>query len=724
MRPIPDRLLTFLSSVSAAIDQPIDQRTVERIAKALVSALRPADSTVRWGIYLPDTDDYRLYAESPSRGHDPLPRSYSDVPESWPSATVGAATSPKGYLVAAAPASRHLTLLAESASAGLRALMDSAPLALHSHAQVTAPPNPQHVEHSEVQGQELFAGRVSGPTLSIELDHPEVDQSRDNTGGRGNDRGDASTATTEGATQTQLEAFDTALAEAQAEISRYIEDPAGIYRDVAEPVFRPQLLMLEDESFSGSMRERIRHGRPAPAAIAEVALELEEQLKAIEVPRIREKADDVRDLKLRLLAHLPGGDAASLSARGHIAIVHEPLPSTLIRLALDGAAGLVLVGRNLTAHVTILAGSLGIPAVLVPPKSVVEVPDGQQAEITGGTVRFGAPAVTKDAPPIRPRAQELSRPIVPNSLELSTSVLANVNLLRDAYAAADRADGVGLYRSEFPFIIHQGFPSEEVQYRIYKDIADCFPSKPVTFRTADIGGDKLIGAEHEGEANPFLGVRGIRYSLANREMFRSQLRAMLRAGAGRDLRIMFPMVSTPDEVEQAKGEVQAAIYELVHEGLPVNRSPKIGAMIEIPSAVIAVDELAAELDFLSIGTNDLIMYMLAVDRTNSRVAGLYRTHHPIILRALSYITEHAGDNASVSVCGSAAADPTMIPFFLGIGIRELSVSPQKIERVRSHVRSRTAEDCNELAEEMLSIRSWSEMERYLSYTRRAADRGA
>lgn len=555
----------------------------------------------------------------------------------------------------------------------------------------------QQSNGAPIHGQELFGGSSAGPVLILEPDVPVHDHGihPDNV-----------------QRDQEIEAFEAALSASETEVRHYIEDPSSIYRDVTEPVFQPQLLMLEDESFSGAMRARIEQGESAIHAIQDVASEFEEQFEAIGVQRIREKADDVRDLKIRLLSHLPGRIAQSYSARGRIAIVYRPLPSTLIRLALDGVAGLVLVGENLTAHVTILAGSLGIPALLVPADDIPDVADGDLAQIEDSVVRVGISGPTVEVRRGTSAATGRLRPSE-HSLAASVRVMANVNLLRDAYAASEIADGIGLYRSEFPFIIHQGFPSEETQYRIYRDIVSYFPRKSVTLRTADIGGDKLIGAEHEGDANPFLGVRGIRFSLSNRDLFRAQLRAMLRAGAGRNLRIMFPMVSTPDEVTQARDEVTATVDELLREGVPVNASPSLGAMIEIPSAVIAVDEMTQHLDFLSIGTNDLIMYMLAVDRTNSRVAGLYRTHHPVILRTLSYIVEHAGDAAKVSVCGAAAGDPSMIPFLLGIGIRELSVPPHKVETVRTLIGSLSEPTCEEAAAHMLSIRTWPQMERYL-----------
>jgi phosphoenolpyruvate-protein kinase (PTS system EI component) len=299
-------------------------------------------------------------------------------------------------------------------------------------------------------------------------------------------------------------------------------------------------------------------------------------------------------------------------------------------------------------------------------------------------------------------------------------VLANINLLTDLNTALDvGADGIGLYRSEFPFIIRNDFVEEDEQHLIYRQITESFPEKEIVLRTVDIGGDKLIGDVTDAERNPFLGVRGIRFSLAHREMFRDQLRAMLRAGVDRDLRILFPMVSTVEEVELGREEIQGVQEELEKRGIPHNTRPKVGAMIELPSAVEAIEEIAEASDFLSIGTNDLVMYLLAVDRTNERLNELYRSYHPAVLRVLRRIAAGVGDHLDeLSVCGDSAADPVMLPFLLGIGIRKLSVSPSRIPELRSRIRSYTVAETEEIRDQMLAIKNNREMEAYLEKMRR------
>lgn len=267
-------------------------------------------------------------------------------------------------------------------------------------------------------------------------------------------------------------------------------------------------------------------------------------------------------------------------------------------------------------------------------------------------------------------------------------VLANVNLLSEAKVARElNAGGIGLYRSEFPFIVRNDFPSEEEQYRVYRKLLEDMGGRPVVFRTLDVGGDKVLSYFRTvDEANPFLGLRALRFSLRNRDIFTQQLRALLRAGHDADLRIMFPMVSSVDDLLEARAVVESCIKDLAAERLPHHRNPQLGVMMELPSAVEIADELAAESDFLSIGSNDLVQYILAVDRTNEHIADLYMPHHPAVLRALKRIVDAAVRHGTpVSLCGAIAADRLLLPFLLGIGLRTVSVEVSQIPQVHDWV---------------------------------------
>ena len=298
---------------------------------------------------------------------------------------------------------------------------------------------------------------------------------------------------------------------------------------------------------------------------------------------------------------------------------------------------------------------------------------------------------------------------------LPVSVHANINILKDAEdAVREGAEGIGLYRSEFPFILKNDFLSEEQQYRLYRSVVESQGRKPVVLRTADIGGDKLLQGQSAAESNPFLGVRGIRFSLANRDMFRDQLRAMLRAGFGADLGIMLPMVSGVEEVLMAREELDICRKQLSERGEQFNPNPLLGAMVELPSAAIAVRELAEITDFLSIGSNDLTMYLLAVDRTNENLSHLYRSHHPTVLRVLAQIARKATDlDCPVSVCGDIASDPFLVPVLAGMGIRKLSVSPSLVDGVKKRLAQFSQEEVQKIRDEVLAIRRLDEMDAYM-----------
>jgi len=268
------------------------------------------------------------------------------------------------------------------------------------------------------------------------------------------------------------------------------------------------------------------------------------------------------------------------------------------------------------------------------------------------------------------------------------TLLANINLMGEvALAWQNGAEGIGLYRSEFPFLIRNDFPSEEEQFLIYRSILDASGDRDVVFRTLDIGADKFLPyVPAWNEANPALGLRSIRFSLKNRPVFAQQLRAMLRAGEGRPLKIMFPLVSSLEELRAAKVCVAESIGDLQDERTACNCAPDLGIMIESPAAVELADALARESDFFSIGTNDLVQYLLAVDRTNEHVADLYIDHHPVVLRAIKKVLDAAqAASISVSVCGEMAANEKVLPVLVGMGLRSISIEPRSIGRVQAAI---------------------------------------
>ena len=293
-------------------------------------------------------------------------------------------------------------------------------------------------------------------------------------------------------------------------------------------------------------------------------------------------------------------------------------------------------------------------------------------------------------------------------------LLANINLLSDAKSARKGGtSGVGLYRSEYLFLVRNDFPPEEEQLLIYKRLIN--EMDPIYFRTLDIGGDKMLSAADIGhEENPFMGLRAIRYSFKNIGVLKAQLRALLRAGAHIDLNIMFPLISGVDDFLKAKEIAEKAQQELSREKLSYNANPRFGAMIELPSAVTMVRQLAKEADFLSIGSNDLVQYILGVDRTNEKVADLYSAYQPAVLRAFKQIAD-AGreENCLISVCGDAVSDPAMLTFFIGIGIATYSVDPRMLYKVRGYISTIDVQEAAAHADKMLGFHTHKEVTEYI-----------
>ena len=401
------------------------------------------------------------------------------------------------------------------------------------------------------------------------------------------------------------------------------------------------------------------------------------------MPMIREKVLDVKDLGNRLTRNLLNKASDACDYRGQIIIAHEMLPSDILKLSAENVEGF-LVSSGVTSHNAIISRSLGIPMVAISREDADRIEEGTEMLMDGeqGIVYLDP------SDEVRRKYTELDEAwkALHDASDVKEQTLtkcgervriyANINLLSDLKPARKfKAEGVGLYRSEFPFIVRTDFPTEDEQYLIYKKLVDQMEGKTVTFRTLDIGGDKMLSYYSSvDEANPFLGMRAIRFSLQNKDIFSEQLRAFLRAGAESRTRIMFPLISSVDDFVAARSIVHECMDELEKNGVPFNRKTELGVMVELPSAVEVADELAFEADFLSIGSNDLIQYMLAVDRTNEKVSNLYLAHHPAILRAINRVVAAAQTHGKdVSICGDLSANKRMLPFLLGVGLRKFSI---------------------------------------------------
>ena len=483
--------------------------------------------------------------------------------------------------------------------------------------------------------------------------------------------------------------------------------------------------MLKDQGFTGKMINMSLQGRSPHDAVMSVYRHYYEIFSKSESPLIREKIEDIEDLTRRILANLTEEQKENEIFSGHIIIAQELFPSDLLKYSAMDIAGMILVSGGVTSHVSILARSLSIPLVFIDEPDLLLIPENTPLllDADAGNLYINPSADIIETFNKRKLSSEKVETDITGLVKPSATadgspvkVLANINLLSDVSGAVpDIVDGIGLYRTEFPFIIRNTFPSEEEQYVIYKKLVQSMKGKPVTFRTLDIGGDKVLPYYKSfHEENPFLGLRSIRFSLKNREIFKQQIRAILRAGNGMKIKIMFPMISSLEEYTSAREITEECINELKKRDIPHNPDPRIGIMVEIPSAVTIIDLLAKESDFISIGTNDLIQYSLAVDRTNEKVSDLYIPHHPAVLRSLKLIVEAAVKyGKEVTICGDMGSSETYIPFLLGIGIRAFSIDAAYIPRVKKTIRSCNAVAEEARAEKILSLRTSEEIGKIL-----------
>ena len=516
-----------------------------------------------------------------------------------------------------------------------------------------------------------------------------------------------------------LEDFRRAVAAAADQLKAFGERLAERLPESAALIFTAHFMILKDPQFIGRIESAIEEGTPPAGAVRSVARDYIDRFAASSHVYIREKVHDIEDLATRILKNLQGGEEAEASAtpgRGAgVVIARDLFPSELLKLAADGVEGIILVRGGVTSHVAILARSLQIPLVIADQPGLLDLPDGtpvlMDADIgniyirpTAEVIRTfeGRRAVDETAAPLAGKVAPVTR----TADGVRVRLLANINLLSELPAARTlNAEGIGLYRTEFPFLIRPTFPSEAEQLVIYRRVVEEMEGREITIRTLDVGGEKALAyADTPAGANPELGLRSIRFSLRHREIFEGQVRAILRAAAGSpSIRIMFPMISSVDELREAKAVVAECRAALEREGVNLTDAPAVGIMVELPAALGVIDELAGEADFLSVGTNDFVQYMLGVDRGNEQVAEYYCPHHPAVLRGLSAIAAAARRaGRDVSVCGEMAHEPAYLPFLLGIGIRKLSVDPNHLPAVQACIAGLSIADAEAHARDLLA----------------------
>jgi len=512
----------------------------------------------------------------------------------------------------------------------------------------------------------------------------------------------------------QVQRLEQALIDTRHEINEVQKQVSKALGAEEASIFDAHLLVLDDPTFMDEVNRYISQERvTAEYAFQHVADKYIRTLSGIEDEYLRERAADMRDVTSRILNNLTGADHLDLRHLKDSAIIvsHDLSPSVTAHLDRTKVLGFATDIGSKTSHTAILARSMQLPAIVGLQNASRELVTGQYALLDGynGLVitnpsdqtLFEYGQLARRQVSIEEKLQEVrDKPAV--ALD-GTRIIVSANIEQPADSESVKAsgsEGVGLFRTEYLFINRETLPTEDEQVEAYRSVAAALKPQPVIIRTLDLGGDKFLAhLKVPNEMNPFLGWRAIRFCLVEKDIFCAQIRAILRASAEGNVKMMYPMISGLDELKKANALVEQCKNELRRKGQPFDENIDIGAMIEVPSAVLAADGLAKHVKFFSIGTNDLIQYSLAVDRLNEKIAHLYEPTHPGIVRLLK-MTVDAGHRAGiwVGVCGEMAGDPVFTPLLLGMGVDELSMAPANVGRVKFLIRRMKMSEARELAD--------------------------
>ncbi|WP_236195852.1 phosphoenolpyruvate--protein phosphotransferase [Pseudomonas glycinae] len=584
------------------------------------------------------------------------------------------------------------------AQAALQALLTALATALpedhHAAAPLAATPRNRPAEAGVLHGVCAAPGLVGGPLFRLNAISLPADSSNHQP-------------------EQQLQILDTALNQVRSEIDGTLAQAKKQRNADEEAIFAAHLALLEDPALLDAARQSIETGTAATHAWSQSIDAQCQVLQNTGSPLLAERANDLRDLKQRVLRALLGEAWHYDVPAGAIVAAHELTPSDLLQLSAQGVAGLCMAEGGATSHVAILARGKGLPCMVAlgsalldqtQGQSVVLDADGGRLELTPNAERLAEVQQAQIDRQQRRDAQQAQAHLPAETRNgVAIEVVANVASSHEAADAfANGADGVGLLRTEFLFLDRHTAPDVEEQRAAYQAVIDAMGDKSVIIRTIDVGGDKQLDyLPLPVEANPVLGLRGIRLAQARPEILDQQLRALLQVSPLQRCRILLPMVTEVDELLHIRQRVDALCLEL-----GINQRPEIGVMIEVPAAALQAEQLAEHADFLSIGTNDLSQYTLAMDRDHAGLAARVDALHPALLRLIAITCEGAAVHKRwVGVCGALASDPLATPVLIGLGVSELSVSPVQIGEIKDRVRQLHEAECQRLARDLLKLSS-------------------
>ncbi len=527
----------------------------------------------------------------------------------------------------------------------------------------------------------------------------------------------------------ELKRFQEAIDKTKLEITaiqHQIEE--NISKDMAD-IFASHIMMLEDPTIIEKARKSVTEDKKnIEWVMSDISIDMIDNLSKVDDDYIKERIIDISDINKRLIANLQKKSSSKISSLTEEGIVFasDLTPSETALMNKKLILAFVTDKGGKTSHTAIMARALGIPAIVgtINGTTLVKTGDRVIVDAIHGSIIINPEEeeieeylqYQKDFNLLNFELAKLNTLPSRTKDDVEVSIYGNIEIPDEMNAIMDHgAQGIGLFRSEFLFL-DKTLPSEEDQFNAYKNVAEFFKPLPVTIRTLDVGGDKIFSySNHYKEKNPFLGCRAIRFSLENEQMFRIQLKAILRASVYGNVQLMFPMITNVEELIKAKQITEEIKNELKSGGIEFNEKIKIGVMIEIPSAVISADILAKHADFFSVGTNDLVQYVLAVDRINEKIAYLYNPLNISVLRLLKFLMDISSKNSiPVSICGEIAGGIKYTMLLIGLGFRELSMSQSSLQQVKKIIRDVTVQECVDLAEEVLKMDLIENIEKYIN----------